>query len=193
MNMNKLIIGQKVTILNTEDLVPSFTKGTIQSFYYARYAQYDNALFIYLKRFRSKRIDRIVITPVDTVFILNGFTWDSAWRKELILDNGTMTHTLLHRWTYDDLKDNKDLIYAHAFNGTFENIKTDNDYFIDMTGDFMYDNDIKPLDAPTNISYINYIKSLISSYNIDNLIKFVKAQEYSILENCLELATDYKW
>jgi len=193
MKMNNLMMGRKVTILNTEDLVPSFSKGTIQSFYYSKYAQYDNALFIYLKRFRSKKIDRIVITPVDTVYIFDGFTWDTAWRKELISDDGTMTHTLLHRWTYDDLKDNKDLIYSHSFNEEFTNIKTDNDCFIDLTCDFMYDNDITPFDAPENVSYINYIKSLISSYNVDNLMKFIKSKHFNLLENCLVQATDYKW
>ena len=193
MKMNKLMLGQKVTILNTEDLVPSFYKGTIQSFYYSNYAQYDNALFIYLKRFRSKRIDRIIISPVDTVFIFDGFKWDSAWRKEVLSTDNNITRTELHRWKYNDLKDNKDLIYSHAFNEEFEGIKTDNECFIDMTCDFICENDIKPLDAQENISYINYIKCLVSNYNVNNLMKFVKAEGFNILENCLTLATEYSW
>lgn len=191
--MLNIKIGQKVSILNAGDLVPSLYKGVIKGFYYSDYAQYKNALYIYIQRPRAKRIDRLVFLPSDTVFIFNGYTWKDVHRKEVIKETEEVTHTLLHKWTYKDVKNNKDLIYHHEYGEEFTGVNDSIERFIDLTGDYICNNDIKAREADKNDNYINYIKELIQNYNVNSLMKYIKSQNYIILEKCLKLATEYNW
>ena len=190
MNKLNLTIGQKISVLKPNGLSPELYKGILKGFYYSKYAQYENALFIYIQRPRAKRVDRIIIST-DTAFIFNGYFKD-MFREELVSDNGKVRCSKLNKWTYEDVKNNKDLIYHHEFKGEYD-VNTNIDSFIELTGDYLCNNDIKPLKAPESIGYINYIKDLISNYNVNNLMEHIKAEGFTILENCLNLAIEYKW
>ncbi|MHB9924627.1 hypothetical protein [Clostridium botulinum] len=191
MNPLNLRAGQKVSILKSNDLVPTLYKGIIKGFYYSNFAQYENALYIYIQRPRAKRIDRIVLIENETFFIFNGYTFKDTHRKEVIKDTKNITHTLLHRWTYSDLKDNKDLIFAHEYGKSFEDVESDFDTFIDLTGDYICYNDINPKDAVKSEKYINYIKKLIQNYNVNNMLIKAKEFNFCILEDCLKQAINY--
>ncbi|WP_291566892.1 MULTISPECIES: hypothetical protein [unclassified Clostridium] len=187
-----ITIGQKVAVLNAGDLVPTLYKGVVRGFYYSKYAQYENALYIYIQRPRAKRIDRLVLLETNIFFIFDGYNFKETWRKEIMKDTKEVTHSLLHKWTYEDLKDNKDLIYSHRYGEKF-NVNDNFERFADVTCDYMMQNNIRHYEATTNENYINYIKEVIQNYNIDSLIKYTKSEGYVVLENCLKLATNYDW
>ena len=187
-----LTIGQKYTVLNVGDLVPTRIYGTLKGYYYGNFAQYKNALYIYIQRPRAKKVDRLVFT-VDTIFIFKG-NFKECWRKEVIKESGTSTTSLLHRFTYNDLKDNKDLVYYN--DGLKQEYKpiTDNfEWFIDSTGDYLCNNNIRAYEALENEGYINYMKSLLTKYNVNKLKEYIINEGYNMLENCINKAVEYNW
>ena len=98
----KEMIGKKISVLKTSDLVPACYYGTLEGFKVDKWAQYEKCLYIYNKLFRKRSISRIVINPNETSFIFKG-DFGKCWNKEKISSN----ESLLHRITYKDLKNNK--------------------------------------------------------------------------------------
>lgn len=181
-------IGQKITILKPGELVPLLIAGKVEGFNYGKYAQYENSIFIYIRRPRRKHLDRIVIHEHETAFIFDG-TFKDMHRKEKVNEN--MTN--LHRWTYNDLKDNKNLIFYHCYG---EKLQIENNFerFIDVTADYISDNNVNPREAEQNEGYINYIKEKVKNYNIDSLKSYLKNEGYyDILIKCIDKAIIYNW
>ena len=98
----KKMIGEKISVLKASDLVPSCYYGTLTGFKIDKWAQYENCLYIYIKLFRKRSINRIIITPNETTFIFKD-NFDKCWNKEKI----NSKESLLHRITYNDIKNNK--------------------------------------------------------------------------------------
>lgn len=190
--MLNLKIGQKITVLKSDSLVPELYKGILKGYYYSKFAQHENALYLYIQRPRAKKVDRIIISS-DTAFIFNGYALNDIHRKEVISDNGDIKINKLHRWTYEDFKDNKDLIFYHEFRSDFDGVNNNIERFIDLTGEYIQNNNIRSREAIDNEGYISYIKELVQNYNINNLKQFIRNEGYSILEKCLNLATEYNW
>lgn len=185
-----LTIGEKYTVLETMDLLPTRIYGTLKGYYYSNFAQHENALYIYIQRPRCKKVNRIVLTT-DTFYIFKG-DFKECWNKEENF-NGNARMTELKRFTYDDLKDNENLVYSfQGHNDTF-NINNDFEGLIDNTGDFIYNNGLKPIEAPENASYIDYIRTLLTRCNINDLLNYIKAEGYILLENSINKAVKYKW
>jgi hypothetical protein len=137
-----LQIGEKYTVLNAGELIPTRIYGTLKGYYYSNFAQYKNALYIYIQRPRAKIIDRLVFT-VDTIFIFKG-KFEDCWRKEVIKETEQTTTSLLHRFTYEDLKDNENLEYYNdGLKEEYKPITDDFEGLIDNTGDFIYNNSIR--------------------------------------------------
>ena len=174
-----LVIGEKYTVLKSDDLVPSRYYGTLKGYHFDKWAQYENCLYLYIQRPRAKRVDEIIIS-IEKTFIFKG-DFKESHRKEVIKDTETITHSLLHRWTYNDLKDNKTLVYYHDFKEEF-NVNNDLDSFVDLTGEYIMNNNIKPIEAPENENYINYIKSLLTKYNVNNLKNYIDKLGYRLLQ-----------
>ena len=65
----KEMIGEKISVLKASDLVPSCYYGTLIGFKIDKWAQYENCLYIYIKLFRKRSINRIIITPNEDSFI----------------------------------------------------------------------------------------------------------------------------
>lgn len=191
--MLKLKIGEKFSVLLNNQLLPTLYKGVLQGYYYSNFAQYENALFLYIKRPRAKKVDRIVLIENESFFIFKGYTFNQNFRKEVIKNNDKVTHTLLHRWTYNDLKGNKNLIFSHRYGEKFQNIQNNFERFSDLTADYMMYNDISPKDAQESTNYINYIKELIKNYNVNSLLKEIKENNFCILESCFKKAISYNW
>jgi len=187
-----LTIGEKYTVLNAGDLVPTRYYGTLMGYYFDKWAQYENALYIYIKRPRARRVDRLVFTT-DKLFIFKD-KFEDCWRKEVVSETEQATTSLLHRFTYNDVKDNENLVYYN--DGLVDGFKpvTDNfEYLLDMTGDFIDNNNLKPIEAPENASYIDYIRTLLTRYNVNDLLNYIKAEGYSLLEKSINKAVEYKW
>ena len=184
----KLTIGEKYSILLTEDVAPTLYYGTLEGYHYGRFAQYETALYLFIKRPRARKTDRIIIS-CDTCFILKG-KYDKCWRSVKEYETETVTMSRLHRLTYDDLKDNPNLIYYHEFRESF---LASHDYegFLDVTGDYLYNNSIRATEAPNNQGYINYLKGLFTYYNLDSIKQACK--EFNILIECINKATEYNW
>lgn len=185
-----LVIGEKYTVLETMDLLPTRIYGTLKGYYYSNFAQHENALYIYIQRPRCKKINRIVLTT-DTFYIFKG-DFKECWNK---VPNwkGNARMTELKRFTYEDLKDNENLVYS--FQGRTEKFIINNDFegLLDNTGDFIYNNGIKPIEAPENESYINYIRSLLTRCNVNDLLKYIKIEGYNMLEKSINKAVEYSW
>ena len=185
-----LVIGEKYTVLETMDLLPTRVYGTLKGYYYSNFAQYENALYIYIQRPRHKKVDRIVLTT-DTFYIFKG-DFKECWNKKENW-NGNSRMTELKRFTFEDLKDNENLVYSFQGHNDKFNIDNDFEYLIDVTGDFIYNNSIKPIEAPENESYIDYIRSLLTRYNVNDLLNYIKIEGYSLLENSINNAVKYNW
>ena len=80
----KEMIGEKISILKSSDLVPACYYGTLQGFKIDKWAQYENCLYIYIKLFRKRSVNKIIITPNEDSFIFKG-------------DFGTLRHRIF-RW-----------------------------------------------------------------------------------------------
>jgi hypothetical protein len=184
-----LKIGEKYTILKTDELVPLRICGTLKGYHFGKWAQYENCLYIYIQRPRVKRVDEIIVS-IEKCFIFKG-DFKEIHRKEVVKDDGNITITNLHRWTYDDLKDNKTLVYYHDFKEAF-NVNDDYDYFVDVTGEYIQNNNIKPVEAPTNENYISYIKTLLTRYNVNELKKYINSLGYRLLIQSVENSIKYK-
>ncbi|WP_125154485.1 hypothetical protein [Clostridium rectalis] len=193
MKILNLKIGQKVSILKSHDLVPTLYKGVLKGYYFSNFAQYRNALYMYIQRPRAKKVDRIILIENETFFIFDSYKFKDTHKKEVIKDTKEITHTLLNRWTYSDLKDNKDLVFAHKYSEKFEGVEDDFNTFVDLTGDYICCNNIKPKEAVKSEKYINYIKELIQGFNVNNLLVTAKELEFCILEDCLKQAINYNW
>jgi hypothetical protein len=184
-----LIIGEKYTVLKTDELVPLRICGILKGYHFDKWAQYENCLYIYIQRPRVKRVDEIIIS-IEKCFIFKG-DFKEIHRKEVIKDTKTITHSLLHRWTYNDLKDDKTLVYYHDFKEEF-NVNDNFDCFIDVTADYLINNNIKGYEAGINENYISYIKSLLVKYNVNTLKEYVKNEGYVSLINNINKAVEYK-
>lgn len=166
--MLNLKLGSKITILKNMDLVPACYYGTLVSYYYSSYAQHDNALFINIKLYRHKNIDRIVILPDEECFIFIG-KFEDAWRKEKVNE----TETLLNRWSYSDLKDNKNLIYHHSYGESFK-INDNYEYIDDTTSDYLCENNLHDKDAINDNGYLELLKNILKEYNIKSVKNYFK-------------------
>lgn len=184
-----LQIGQKYTVLLTEDLVPTRYYGTLKGYHFNKWAQYENCLYLYIQRPRAKRVDEIIIS-IDTVLIFKG-NFKESFRREVIKETETATHSLLHRWSYEDVKDNKNLVYYHEFREKFK-VNDNFDYLIDTTADYLIDNNIKGNEAGNNEGYINYIKSLVTKYNVNKLKEYITKEGYVSLISNINKAVQYK-
>ena len=192
-NVNELNlqIGEKYTVLNAGDLVPTRYYGTLKGYYYSNFAQHKNALYIYIQRPRARKVDRLIFTS-DKIFIFKG-KFENCWRKEVISETEQATTSLLHRYTYNDLKDNENLVYS--FQGRIDTFSINNDFegLIDNTGDFIYNNGIKVKEASENDSYIDYIRTLLTRCNVNDLLNYIKLEGYTLLENSINKAVKYNW
>ena len=193
-NVNELNlqIGEKYTVLNAGDLVPTRYYGTLKGYYYSNFAQHKNALYIYIQRPRARKVDRLIFTS-DKIFIFKG-KFENCWRKEVISETEQATTSLLHRYTYNDLKDNENLVYYN--DGLVNEYKpSTNDFegLIDNTGDFIYNSSIRPIEAPENDGYIDYIRTLLTRYNVNDLKKYINELGYILLEKSINKAVEYKW
>ena len=156
----KEMIGEKISILKSSDLVPACYYGTLEGFKINKWAQYENCLYIYIKLFRKRNINRIVITPNETTFIFKG-DFSKCWNKEKISSN----ESLLHRITYNDIKNNNNLIVSHNYGEAIECLQYG---FIDVTGDYLLSNCLNKeerLAMQDTANYYNYIKKKLSLYN----------------------------
>ena len=165
----KEMIGEKISILKSSDLVPACYYGTLQGFKIDKWAQYENCLYIYIKLFRKRSINRIVITPNETSFIFKG-DFGKCWNKEKISSN----ESLLHRITYNDIKNNNNLILSHNYG---ENIECLQYGFIDSTGDYLLSNCLNKeerLAMQESASYYNYIKKKLYLYNVSLVLDTIE-------------------
>lgn len=189
--IKNLQVGSRITVLKPMDLVPTRVFGTLQGYYISSYAQYKNALYLFIKPYRARKTMRITILPDDTAFIFSG-NFKEAWRKELIRESKEATVSQLHRITFNDVKDNKDLIYYHEYGQEIEG-NLNFDMFADCTSDYMCNNNIRNFEALENEDYIEYIKRLLTLYNVNTMLECCKLEGYSILENCIKKAISYSW
>ena len=165
----KEMIGEKISILKTSDLVPCCYYGTLTGFKIDRWAQYENCLYIYIKLFRKRSINRIVITPNETTFIFKD-NFDKCWNKEKI----NSRESLLHRITYNDIKNNNNLILSHNYGEEIECLQNG---FIDITGDYLLSNCLNKeerLAMQESSNYYNYIKKELYLYNISYVLDTIK-------------------
>ena len=188
-NLN-LKINETITVLLPNELVPLKITGKLKGYYYNKFAQHENALYLFIQRPRRKKLDRIIIST-DTAFILKG-QLKEMFRRELVSQNESVAMANLHRLTYDDFKDDENLLYYHEYNEKF-NVNDDIEYFADCTCDFMIDNNIRHFEAEENEQYINYIKDIISTYNIGKVLNYCKIEGYNVLMNCINKAICYNW
>lgn len=196
-NIKNLKVGNKYTFINTSDLLPYVVQGELKGYYIDHFAQYHNSinLFIKIKGSRATtNLYHMTITPADTVVILNSDSKElkQCWRREKV----TSTETRLHRLDVTDFTPEQ-IAYTHKYleqiegNSHLETFET----ILDLTGDFLYHNNIKPKQAEQNSYYINYIKELIIKYNLNvtDFKQWVKTQHFNILVNCVNLAIEYNW
>ena len=165
----KEMIGEKISILKTSDLVPCCYYGTLIGFKIDRWAQYENCLYIYIKLFRKRSINRIVITPNETTFIFKD-NFNKCWNKEKI----NSAESLLHRITYDDIKNNNNLILSHNYGEEIECLQNG---FIDITGDYLLSNCLNKderLAMQESANYYNYIKKQLYLYNVSIVLDTIK-------------------
>ena len=165
----KEMIGEKISILKSSDLVPACYYGTLQGFKIDKWAQYENCLYIYIKLFRKRRVSRIVITQNETTFIFKD-NFGKCWNKEKINSN----ESLLHRITYNDIKNNNNLILSHNYG---ENIECLQYGFIDSTGDYLLSNCLNKeerLAMQESASYYNYIKKELYLYNVSLVLDTIE-------------------
>lgn len=167
----KGMIGEKISILKSSDLVPACYYGTLEGFKIDKWAQYENCLYIYIKLFRKRSISRIVITPNETSFIFKG-DFDKCWNKEKISSN----ESLLHRITYNDVKNNNNLILSHNYGEAIECLQYG---FIDVTGDYLLNNcsnKEERLAMQESANYYNYIKKELSLYNVSLILDTIEEE-----------------
>ena len=165
----KEMIGEKISILKSSDLVPACYYGTLQGFKIDKWAQYENCLYIYIKLFRKRSINRIVITPNETSFIFKG-DFGKCWNKEKISSN----ESLLHRITYNDVKNNNNLILSHNYGDAIDCLQYG---FIDSTGDYLLSNSLNKeerLAMQESANYYNYIKKELYLYNVSFVLDTIK-------------------
>lgn len=82
--------------------------------------------------------------------------------KEVVNETEQTQQVYYTRYTYNDLKDNENLVYYN--DGLVNEYKpSTNDFegLIDIQETFIHDNEIKPIEAPENASYIDYIRVLL--------------------------------
>ena len=166
----KEMIGEKISVLKAFDLVPNCYYGTLEGFKIDKWAQYENCLYIYIKLFRKRNINRIVITPNETTFIFKD-NFDKCWNKEKI----NSRESLLHRITYDDIKNNNNLILSHNYGDEIECLQQYD--FIDITGDYLLSNCLNKeerLAMQETENYYNYIKKELYLYNISSVLDTIK-------------------
>jgi hypothetical protein len=198
LNANTLKIGERYSVILTGDLLPSNYQGTLQGYYFSKWAQHENCLFLFLKLkgARKDKVQRIVLTPSDTVIITKGWDYKQCWRKEVITENENATMSRLHRLTVNDFEPSKVVLYKE-YGQEFETLKSEDDFeaFADYTTGYCCNNDIRYFNAETNEGYINYIKTLLIErcYNVESLFKAIKENGYGVLENCLKSAIQYNW
>ena len=185
----KNYVGKKITVLKPNELVPTRIYGTLEGFYLDKFAQYDNCLYLYIKGFRQRHTTRIIIDPHTVAFIFVG-DFQKSWNKEKINEN--LTNLL--RITYEDVKDDKNLILNHAYAEEFQNLER-YEYFSDITADYCYDNDIFKEAQLTNEGYKNYIKDLITLFNVENLKNWIHINIGcdSLLEKVIDKSMQYNW
>ena len=165
----KEMIGEKISILKTSDLVPACYYGTLEGFKIDKWAQYENCLYIYIKLFRKRSINRIIITPNETTFIFKD-NFDKCWNKEKI----NSRESLLHRITYNDIKNNNNLILSHNYG---EDIECLQNGFIDITADYLLSNCLNKEERfamQESANYYNYIKKELYLYNISSVLDTIK-------------------
>ena len=165
----KEMIGEKISILKTSDLVPACYYGTLEGFKIDKWAQYENCLYIYIKLFRKRSINRIIITPNETTFIFKD-NFDKCWNKEKI----NSRESLLHRITYNDIKNNNNLILSHNYGEEIECLQNG---FIDITADYLLSNCLNKderLAMQESANYYNYIKKELYLYNISSVLDTIK-------------------
>ena len=165
----KEMIGEKISILKTSNLVPACYFGTLKGFKIDRWAQYENCLYIYIKLFKKRSINRIVITPNETTFIFKD-NFGKCWNKEKI----SSTESLLHRITYNDIKNDNNLILSHNYGETIECLQYG---FIDRTGDYLLSNSSNKEERfalQETANYYNYIKKELYLYNVSFVLAAIK-------------------
>ena len=165
----KEMIGEKISILKSSDLVPACYYGTLEGFKVDKWAQYENCLYIYIKLFRKRSISKIIITPNETTFIFKD-NFDKCWNKEKINSN----ESLLHRITYNDIKNNNNLILSHNYGEAIECLQYG---FVDSTGDYLLSNCLNKeerLAMQESANYYNYIKKKLYLYNISSVLDTIK-------------------
>ena len=165
----KEMIGEKISILKSSDLVPACYYGTLEGFKVDKWAQYENCLYIYIKLFRKRSINRVLITPNETSFIFKG-DFGKCWNKEKISSN----ESLLHRITYNDIKNNNNLILSHNYGDAIECLQYG---FIDSTGDYLLSNCLNKeerLAMQESANYYNYIKKELSLYNVSIVLATIE-------------------
>lgn len=185
-NLEKLkaMEGKKITVLKPNSLVPELYKGTLKNFYIGKYAQNENALFINIKLFRKRNVDKIVISIKDTCFIFKDF-YNDMFRKEKISNR----ESLLHRITYNDVKNDKNLLIYHEYNENFE-VNENYEHFLDITADYCINNNLIRDEQVNNDGYINFIKDLLIDYNVNKLKNYVNINvgRDTFLHKCIEKA-----
>ena len=165
----KEMIGEKISILKSSDLVPACYYGTLEGFKIDKWAQYENCLYIYIKLFRKRNISRIIITPNETTFIFKD-NFNKCWNKEKI----NSAESLLHRITYDDIKNNNNLILSHNYGEEIECLQNG---FIDITGDYLLSNCLNKEERfamQESANYYNYIKKELCLYNVSSVLDTIK-------------------
>ena len=174
MKINELVklremIGEKISVLKSSDLVPACYYGTLEGFKIDKWAQYENCLYIYIKLFRKRNINKIIITPNEDSFIFKG-DFGKCWNKEKINSN----ESLLHRITYNDIKNNNNLILSHNYGEAIECLQYG---FVDSIGDYLLSNCLNKeerLAMQDTANYYNYIKKELSLYNISIVLDSIE-------------------
>lgn len=188
--LNNLKIGSKITILKPNEITPYKIYGTLEGVYISNFAQHENTLFLYIKPFKCRRIERVTISQNEVAFILDKDI-KNLWKKEVVKNDGDVVVQQLHRLRKNDI-DQNDIIYSHEYGEKF-NANDNFEAFIDRTTDFMINEGVASSEAENNEKYIQHIKTLVTSYNVNKLKQYIKNEGYNILEKCINKAIQYNW
>lgn len=171
LNILTNLIGERITVLKSMELVPYRVYGTLEGFFIGNYAQYKNVIHMFIKPYRKRKIERIIIMENEHTFIFKGL-YENTWKKDKIDNNLTN----LVRISYEDVKNDNNFVFT-TYNNKLE-VNTNIKRYFNITTDFICNNDISPRTSMENGTYINYIKTLLHEYNAFELLEYAKNEGY---------------
>lgn len=188
--LNKLVKGEKYTLYYNDFMGLTIKlEITYLNHIFGQWAQHDNSLYITLRQ-KNKRKDTTLIIPENSFFtVLKGWNNVDGVRKEAIKETESATLSKLHFKKSNDFKNDTNLLINKR---EFEKIENNNDesiyeWLLDETGDYIYNNNLKPVEAPESEGYRDFIRSFLNDKGIsinNNMMNYFK--EYSLLVKTLK-------